>query len=110
MQKRQVRQHTHFVVLTFQFQKEEDNRWTAECMELGTATYADNLDQAHKELVELVELHLNSLEEVNERERFFQEHNIQMYTIEPKSTTTIQAPTDPRVFSQPYVTQLVEAG
>lgn len=63
-------------LLTFSFQKESDGRWTAYCNELGTATFADTLEEAKDELTELVQLHLSTLEDVGERQRFFAERNI----------------------------------
>jgi hypothetical protein len=68
-----------FVILTLEF-RQSDKTWQGECLELGTATDGRSLNQVHNELCELVELHLNSLEAVGERERFFREHGIQLYT------------------------------
>ncbi len=65
------------LILTF---KQDKNRWLAECSELGTATYARTMKQAHEELVELVTLHLNTLEGVGERERFLKECGIKFYS------------------------------
>jgi hypothetical protein len=70
-----------FVVLTLAF-RQDGRRWTGECLELGTATYARTLKQAREELEDMVTLHLNSLEDVGERERFFKEHEIKFYTDE----------------------------
>jgi hypothetical protein len=58
------------VVLTLRF-RQENRRWTGECVELGMATYGRTLRQTHDELVELVALHLEALDAVGERERFF---------------------------------------
>lgn len=66
-----------YVVLTFKFHK-LGKRWTAQCEELGTATFGRSLYEAGKKLREAVLLHLNTLEEVGERERFFQEHGIEL--------------------------------
>ena len=67
-----------FIVLTLQFRQCE-RRWLGECLELGTATDGRSLKQVHDELIELVSLHLESLEAVGERERFFREHGIKLY-------------------------------
>lgn len=67
-----------FVILTLAF-RQDGRRWTGECLELGTATYARTLKQAQDELAELVTLHLNSLEDVGECERFFKEQGIRFY-------------------------------
>lgn len=67
-----------FVILTLAF-RQDGRRWTGECLELGTATYARTLKQTQDELAEMVTLHLNSLEDVGECERFFKEHGIRFY-------------------------------
>ena len=109
MPKAVIPKHAHYVVLTFQFEKREDNqRWLAQCLELGTATDAETLEQAQTELIDLVELHLNALEEHHERDKFFQENNIPMYVLPPPRPVTIQIPTDIHIFSQSYLKQLVE--
>lgn len=74
---------TIYVSLTIKFQK-EGRRWTAECIELGTATFGRSLKEADKKITEAIELHLNTLEDIGERERFFKEHNIQVYRYKPK--------------------------
>jgi len=68
-----------FVVLTLVFH-EEEGKWVGECEELGTVTQANTLDEAQEVLKELVIDHLNTLEEVGERENFFSEHGIKLYT------------------------------
>jgi predicted RNase H-like HicB family nuclease len=72
-------QHKAFVILTLVFH-EEDGAWVGVCQELSTSTYASTFEAARSELIELVELHLNELEDVGERARFFAEHNIKLYT------------------------------
>lgn len=68
-----------FVILTLEF-RQEGPYWLGRCRELSTSTYAKRFSQVRKELAEMVELHLNTLEQVGERERFFKEHNIRFYT------------------------------
>jgi len=67
-----------YVVLTLKFQK-QGRRWTALCEELGTATFGRSLPEADQRLKEAVLLHLNTLEEVGERERFFKENKIPVW-------------------------------
>ena len=75
---------SHFVVLTSLFRKE--GKWvTTECQELGTAAFRRNLDEAEKRLREAILLHLNTLEDVGERTRFFKEHKIRIHTDYPES-------------------------
>ena len=69
-----------FVLLTVIFYKEEgDERWQAECRELGTASYGDTFEDTRERIAEAIELHLNTLEEVGERERFFKERKIKIH-------------------------------
>lgn len=68
-----------FVILTLAFRK-EGRVWVGTCLELGTSTYARSFERVRDELVEMVDLHLNALEDLGERERFFQEQGIRFYT------------------------------
>jgi len=70
-----------FVILTLVF-RQEGKVWTGECRELGTAAYGRSLKRAHDELLAMVADHLDVLKEVGERERFFKEHGIPVYTDE----------------------------
>lgn len=75
---------SHWVVLTCVFRKE--GKWvTAECKELGTAAFGRNLEEAEKRLREVILLHLNTLEDVGERARFFKEGKIRVHREYPES-------------------------
>ncbi|MBI2865707.1 MAG: hypothetical protein HYX94_14255 [Chloroflexi bacterium] len=96
-----------FVILTFELRKEGE-RWTGECKELGTATFAHTLDQVHEELAELVELHLNSLEKVGERDRFFKAHRIKFYTDEtPPRRVSRRIPVNEATFIHSHTVPIV---
>lgn len=71
-----------YVVLTFKFH-EEGKRWVGLCEDLGTSTFGNTLDEVKEALADLVGLHLNELEAVNERPRFFREHKIRFYSRKP---------------------------
>jgi hypothetical protein len=47
---------------------------------LGTSTYGRVFERVHDELVELVGLHLDELDDVGERARFFEENGIKIYS------------------------------
>ena len=68
-----------FVILTLSYHKELHN-WVGECLETGTSTYGRVFKKVHDELIELIELHVNELEVVGERTRFFKENGIRLYT------------------------------
>ena len=92
-----------YIVLSFKFKK-EDKRWTAYCEELGTATYANSLIEAQKRIKEAALLHLNTLEEVGECERFLKEHNIQVFKHKPKKDEiTLKGPFSIDTFASPYI-------
>ena len=91
-----------YVVLTLKFRKEGD-KWTARCMELGTATFGPTLEEAEERIREAVTLHLNTLEDVGERERFFKEHNITHSLHKPRSVKVPTAGSDERSFYQAYI-------
>ena len=91
-----------YIVLTYRFQK-EGRRWLAHCDELGTAAFGRSLPEAKSRLEELVWLHLNTLEDTGERERFFREYNIQLYTVRPKKSIRVSAPLHRDVFIHPHV-------
>jgi len=87
-----------FILLTIFFHKEEDGRWTAECKELGTSTFGDSLEEARELISEAVCLHLNTLEEVGERSRFFKENNIRIFRKRPPKSIDVSSPVDPNVY------------
>lgn len=90
-----------YVVLTFRFNK-EDNRWLGHCEELGTATFGRSIPEVDKKLKEAVLIHLNTLEDVGECERFFKEHNIVFHETRPKKVE-ISVPPRKNTFFQSYI-------
>lgn len=96
-----------YVVLTLKFQK-QGRRWTALCEELGTATFGRSLPEADQRLKEAIILHLNTLEDVGERERFFKENKIKIHHSKPKDDVTVCLPVDKEVFIEPLVQAIPE--
>jgi predicted RNase H-like HicB family nuclease len=90
------RTETGYIILTVVF-KFEDEVWTAECMELGTATFGETLQEAEQDMQEAILLHLNTLEAVGEREAFFREHDIKIHPVQPKHMH-IDLPFEPNIF------------
>ena len=75
---------TDAVVLTCEFRHEhEKDTWLAECIELGTATYASTLDQAQQELGEAVLLQLDEIEQMGFTEEYLKERGVALVPIEP---------------------------
>ena len=79
------------------------------CEELGTSTYAPTLREAEKRIKEAIACHLNTLEEVGERARFFAENNIKMVHIKPTEVQTkFYCPKDKNTFATPYIYPMAE--
>jgi len=95
----------YYIFLTIILEKEDNGLWTAECKELGTATFGNSIEDARNKIEEAICLHLDTLEEVGERERFLKEHNIKLHTKQPDSIK-VDVSTNPRTFVQSYVQQL----
>ena len=91
-----------YVFLSFEFHK-EGRRWTARCKELGTATFGRSVTEAETRLQEAVVLHLNTLDDVGETERFFKEHNIKFYSTKPKHDLPVYIPATKGTFGKPYI-------
>jgi len=73
-----------YVELTVKLAKEDDGRWTAECLELGTAGFGDTLDEAFEIINDLVALHLNALEDAGQCRAFLREHGITFHRLQTK--------------------------
>lgn len=93
----------HYIVLTVIFQREKDGRWRAKCKELGTSTFANTFDEIQEDIKEAIELHLNTLEEVGERDRFFKEHNIELKTSRPPKYIPLNVPINVNTCIQPFI-------
>lgn len=66
-----------FILLTAIIEPDEDsNCWTAKCLELGTAHFGNTPEEAQRNIKEAVKLHLETLKDVGELERFLKEHKI----------------------------------
>ncbi len=94
-----------YIILTNIFRK-EGRRWLGRCEELGTSVFGRSLPEAEKILTEAVWLHLNTLEDVGEQERFFKEHNIHFHSVKPEHDITVCVPLKQDVFIHPYVQRI----
>ena len=75
------------ILLTIDF-KEETGQWLAECLELGTATHADTLEQVRREICENVTLQLGSVEELGFMEEYLRQHSVPLIPLETASGST----------------------
>lgn len=69
------------VLLTIDF-REHLGQWLAECLELGTATYAETLEEVRREIRESVTLQLNSVEELGFMDEYLRRHNVALIPLE----------------------------
>jgi predicted RNase H-like HicB family nuclease len=92
-----------YILVTFKFYK-EGKKWVALCEELGTSTFGSNLIEAKDRLIEAVLCHLNTLEDVGERERFFRKNRIKFSIQKPqRKEIEILAPLSDDIFVQPHL-------
>ena len=95
-----------YVHLTLRFHIEGMD-WVGVCVELGTSTSAQTLEECRYELEELATDHIEVLEEIGERERFFTELGIETHADPmPPVEFTIRCPDDlqdSRPLFQPFV-------
>ena len=61
--------------LTFNLEKEAE-QWTGTCLELGTSTFGDTLDEAKKELQEAVTLQLDEMERLGFIADYLEENRV----------------------------------
>lgn len=66
-----------YITVTVRIQREGEH-FSAHCVELGTASCGETLDEAFENIKEAVQVHLNALEKLGERPRFFKEHGIRV--------------------------------
>ena len=55
---------------------QDGDRWTSECLELGTAAYGMTLDEARNQIGEAIQLQLNQLEEMGFVDEFLRDHRV----------------------------------
>ena len=75
------------ILLTIDF-KEHSRQWLAECLELGTATHADTLEEVRREIRENVTLQLSSVEELGFMEEYLQQNSVSLIPLETPSGST----------------------
>jgi predicted RNase H-like HicB family nuclease len=98
-------ENSGYIVLTFKFRKGK-NGWSGLCEELGTAVDGKTLQETEDLLKELVGLHLASLEEIGERERFFKEHHIELHHRRPTGTVSVHIPVNGDTLTSSHVHEL----
>lgn len=94
-----------FVILTLALRHEE-GCWTAECLELGTSTFADTLEEAQEAILEALQLHLQTLADVGELRRFFQKHHITFHSVRPSPRSEVRIPLGEDTYYKPVIQRI----
>lgn len=74
-----MRNGDKYIMLTLSITK-EDGQFAAYCKELGTASCGATLDEARVNILDAVELYLDTLGELGDRARIFRERGIRIRT------------------------------
>jgi predicted RNase H-like HicB family nuclease len=70
----------HFVI------HEEDGHYTAQCLELGVASFGESIEEALDTVVDATKLYLETLKAEGELQRRFKEHGIE---VKPETSEAI---------------------
>jgi predicted RNase H-like HicB family nuclease len=97
---------SHYILLTVTFTEEKDKTWVANCEELGTSTFGDSFEEVKEEIGELIILHLNTLEKLGERDRFFKENKITLYTNHIPEDIEVKTPVRHNTFVNTFAQKL----
>ena len=71
----------YVIVLTFEF-SQESGQWIGLCLELGTSTFSDTLEQTRLELQEAVELQLNEVERLGFIQDYLSENHVRVVPVD----------------------------
>lgn len=71
-----------YIIVTFVVEREGEY-FVSKCLELGTASFGCDKDEAIVNLVDATEVYLNTLEDLGERRLVLQEKGVQVYSYEP---------------------------
>jgi len=98
-----------YIIVTLQFWREGD-QWVGLCPELGTSVCGDTIEDAEQALKNAIPLHLNTLEDVGERRRFFREHRIHLYRKKPAQRhTKADLPLDREILTRKQILPVMAA-
>ena len=67
-------------ILTVKYHREDD-KWLGECIELGTATFAETLEEVRQELNEAIALQVNDMDQLGFAREYLADHGVQALPI-----------------------------
>ena len=73
-----------YIALTFMVEREGEY-FVSKCLELGTASFGRDEEEALEKLVDATEVYLNTLENLGECRKVFGKKGVQVYQYEPAS-------------------------
>jgi predicted RNase H-like HicB family nuclease len=71
-----------YIILTFVVEREGEYQ-VSRCLELGTASFGDDVDEALGHLMDATQVYLNTLEDLGECRRVLEEKGVRVYSYEP---------------------------
>ena len=81
----------------------EGKQWVSECLELGTTSCGDTIEEALKNIRDATLLYLQSIEGNATRERIFSEKGIRVLSGDPPAMAEIHGRARPDEILAPYV-------
>ncbi|HUW95233.1 MAG TPA: hypothetical protein VMW58_05560 [Anaerolineae bacterium] len=75
-----------YVILTFVAQRQGEYQ-VSKCLELGTASFGRDTEEALANLMDATEVYLNTLEDLGECRRVLKEKGVEVYSCEPADST-----------------------
>lgn len=93
-----------YIMLTFRVYR-EGKQFVGECLELGTASCGDTIEEALDNIRDATSLYLSVIEEEGERERIFRERGILVIVGEPSDTELVVRARPNEVIS-PYLARV----
>lgn len=91
-----------YVLLTLRVYP-EGRQWVSECLELGTTSCGDTIEEALKNIRDATLLYLQSIEANATRERIFNEKGIRVLSGDPPATAEVHGQAKPNEILAPYV-------
>jgi len=95
----QMSQGERYITVTLVIQP-ADGKYASHCVELGTASCGDTVEEAVANIKEAVLVDLSALEQIGERARFFRERGIKMKSRRPAR----QVPVRRKVYRDAFTT------
>ena len=91
-----------YILLTFRVYH-EGKQWVSECLELGTTSCGESIEEALENVKDATLLYLQTIEANGTKQRIFRERNIRVLSGEPPELAEIRGRARPNEILSPYV-------